>query len=45
MNSSYAPEPPTTDAAHLFVVEHLDKNYYHVKFWASSSKINLIMAI
>ena len=29
----------------MFVFERLVKSYYHVKFWASSSKIDRVMSI
>ena len=42
---SCAPEPPTSEAPVQSVFDHLINCYYNAKFWASSSKIDRIMAI
>ena len=45
MTLSYDPELPTSDTPNKSVFESLIKNDYHVKFYASSSKIGQVMAI
>ena len=37
--------PPTSDTPDLSVFEPLAKNYYHTKFWASSSKIDQVIEL